>query len=178
MGKFVYFIKPVGMAGPIKIGCSSRPSERAYMMTLFSPVKLEVALKIPWSFDLEKNIHLCFADCHSHGEWFHPIPRLLKAIDDMAMGVPTELAIDLSSKKAKSIRNKQVWPPLSRQKMSVLHKVRGACNKIGVSYFRAPSKIRHIMDISEARMLSKHEIMVIDSFRDDPVEWVKRNENS
>jgi hypothetical protein len=94
----VYFLKPVGMDGPIKIGCGFEPRERLGAYTAWSPYPLEIILTIPGSLDLERNIQDCFLDCHSHSEWFHASPRLLAAIADMQAGVRPEEAIDLSKR--------------------------------------------------------------------------------
>ena len=78
---FVYFVKPVDATGPIKIGVSGRPKERLSKLLDWSPVALEVVWTIPGNHQLERNIHECFADLHSHKEWFHAAPRLLEAIE-------------------------------------------------------------------------------------------------
>lgn len=97
--KIVYFIRQVGGVGPIKIGCAYDARERLRYLMEWSPVRLEVILTIPGELALEKNLHNCFADAHSHSEWFHPVPRLLNAIADMQDGVPVSEAVDLSDKR-------------------------------------------------------------------------------
>lgn len=93
----VYFMRPVGMEGPIKIGYSRHARSRLAALSNWSPVPLEIVLVIDGTSALEKNIHDCFADSHSHREWFHASPRLLAAIEAMKSGVPVEQAIDLSA---------------------------------------------------------------------------------
>ena len=68
MNTFVYFLKPVRKKGPIKIGCSFRPVSRLTAMMSWSPYKLEIVAQIEGDFVLERKIHNCFADSHSHGE--------------------------------------------------------------------------------------------------------------
>lgn len=92
----VYFIRPVGLPGPIKIGCSSGPEFRVEAIQTWSPMKLELAAMVDGDFDLERQLHNCFADLHFHGEWFHAAPRLLAALDSIAAGVPVEIAVDLT----------------------------------------------------------------------------------
>jgi hypothetical protein len=94
--KFIYFIKPVGMSGPIKIGCSMRPLNRLMEMAIWSPLKLELLHQQIGSHELERNIQMCFADYHSHLEWFRAGPRLTRAISKLQAGVPIAEAIDLS----------------------------------------------------------------------------------
>lgn len=105
LAKQIYFMRPVGWTGPIKIGCSIYPEKRVREMMMWSPVELEIILEIPGNHDLERNIHSCFVDAHSHNEWFHPTPRLLGAIAAMKSGTPVEQAIDLSARQG-SIRSK------------------------------------------------------------------------
>jgi len=45
-GHYVYFIKPVGASGPVKIGHSHIPFERLNTQMNWSPVKLEM---ITWA---------------------------------------------------------------------------------------------------------------------------------
>lgn len=94
--QFVYFIKPVGMDGPIKIGCSWKPVDRLQSLACWSPYPLEIAATVDGGFSLEWNIQNCFADSHSHHEWFHATPRLLAAVEALKAGVPVHEAIDLN----------------------------------------------------------------------------------
>lgn len=120
MNRFIYFIKPVGMPGPIKIGCSIIPAKRLMELSVWSPFELELVATALGGLDLERNIHDCFADAHSHREWFHPVPRLLKAIEQIKAGVGIADAIDLDAREG-SIRAKARRTPWSagrRQYMS------------------------------------------------------------
>lgn len=94
--KHIYLMKPVGMAGPIKIGCSQFVGNRLAAIGTWSPFPLEIIYSAPGEHTLERNLHKCFADLHSHHEWFHPGARLLKAVEKLLAGVPIEEAIDLS----------------------------------------------------------------------------------
>lgn len=95
MTRLVYFVKPVGMAGPIKIGRTYLPiATRLSQMASNSPLSLELIHVV--ASDKEHAIHCHFADAHSHGEWFHPIPRLLAAIEALKAGKAVEDAIDLA----------------------------------------------------------------------------------
>src|SRR3546814_12747101 len=40
--KRVYFIRPIGQAGPVKIGCSVGPNKRRPELETWSPVPLEI----------------------------------------------------------------------------------------------------------------------------------------
>lgn len=93
----VYFIKPVGANGPIKIGVSHHPKARLGQFCAWSPVPLELVLAIPGSMALERRIHRHFADAHSHREWFHATPRLLQFIHDLKTGFDVSTMIDMQA---------------------------------------------------------------------------------
>lgn len=76
----VYFIKPCGLDGPIKIGASKRPAIRVIDLAAWSPWPLELIGAIEGTTADERFLHRCFADCHSHREWFHSTPVLREAI--------------------------------------------------------------------------------------------------
>lgn len=68
--QFVYFLRPVGEAGPVKIGCSDYPEGRLKSYLSWSPVQLEIIATTPGDLTLEARLHTLFADTHRHGEWF------------------------------------------------------------------------------------------------------------
>jgi hypothetical protein len=79
-GQRVYFIKPVGLGGPIKIGSALDVEERLSFLSRWSPLPLELIGSICGSRSDEAYIHSCFADLHTHGEWFSAEPRLVTAL--------------------------------------------------------------------------------------------------
>lgn len=91
----IYFIRPVGMDGPIKIGCTMSLDYRIDTLETWSPFKLEVIALLDGDTYLERNIHECFSDFHSHKEWFHPGERLLDFIEKIRDGVPAHEATNL-----------------------------------------------------------------------------------
>lgn len=78
--RYVYFIKPIGMEGPIKIGCSDAPLKRLADLAAWSPWPLEVIGSVPGGLKDEGFIHGCFKDSHSHHEWFRSSQKLRDAI--------------------------------------------------------------------------------------------------
>lgn len=82
-GSRVYFIKPIGMAGPIKIGCSLLPEKRLAELTVWSPFPLEVIGSVPGQIQDEQFLHQCFSEFHAHREWFHAAPELTAAISQI-----------------------------------------------------------------------------------------------
>jgi len=97
----IYFLRPAGEDGPIKIGCSFDPYIRLGQYVSWSPYPLEIILTIPGTMALEKNIHECFCDTHSHGEWFHASPRLLEAIEGLKAGKPIHEVVDLANRRGR-----------------------------------------------------------------------------
>lgn len=78
--KRVYFIKPVGMDGPIKIGCSQSPQLRREALDNWSPFALEIVAEIEGGFDLERRFHALFVETHQRREWFGWSKRLAATI--------------------------------------------------------------------------------------------------
>jgi len=95
-GKFIYFIRVLRDDGPVKIGCSIYPMNRLVSLTTWCPYPLEIAATVPGDFEVERKVQNCFADLHTHREWFLPDPRLLAAIDRLKAGAALEDAIDLT----------------------------------------------------------------------------------
>lgn len=76
----VYFIKPVGMDGPIKIGCSVSPDNRRQTLEEWSPFPLELVAEISGDMMLEARFHGYFRGEALRREWFNASPRLLETI--------------------------------------------------------------------------------------------------
>lgn len=68
----VYFIKPVGMDGPIKVGCSQSPANRRDALDNWSPFALEIIAEIDGDTRLERRFHHFFLASHDRREWFKP----------------------------------------------------------------------------------------------------------
>lgn len=77
----VYFVKPIGLKGPIKIGYSDKPEERLRNMQGSSPWPLRMIGRVPGTIDDERFLHRCFPHLHSHGEWFRWSADLDAAIE-------------------------------------------------------------------------------------------------
>lgn len=93
----VYFIRPVDMDGPIKIGCSAIPKNRLDALMPWSPLPLEIAATVEGDFRLERRIHGLFAANHSHREWFRATAALSELIEKLAAGVPIATLIDMEA---------------------------------------------------------------------------------
>lgn len=79
----VYFARPVGMRGPIKIGISQNPYARCKNGESWSPFPLEIFGTVPGRWLDEQFLHECLAEHHSHGEWFHPSPFVIEAVQSV-----------------------------------------------------------------------------------------------
>lgn len=66
----VYFIKPIGQLGPVKIGFTDHLAKRARCVAVQSPLLLEVVCSAPGGQAEERLLHERFAGQHMHGEWF------------------------------------------------------------------------------------------------------------
>jgi hypothetical protein len=96
----VYFIRPIGQDGPIKVGHSIQVPLRLQEYNKWSPIELEVAamLPIPSAFDdwgfvssstcvrFERRFHLRYEAHRLHHEWFAVHPTILADIDNINAG--------------------------------------------------------------------------------------------
>lgn len=103
----VYFIKPVGMDGPIKIGCSILPEKRLQELTVWSPFPLEVIGSVLGQIADEQFLHRCFADCHSHREWFYSTPALRETITKILASSIEEVRGSLSPRGSIRVKSRR-----------------------------------------------------------------------
>ena len=89
----VYFARPIGMPGPIKIGCTTNIETRLSSLSTWSPFPLELILTIPGDAKLEGAIHDRFAGDHLHREWFSPSDGLLAFIRRVISGEGVEAVL-------------------------------------------------------------------------------------
>lgn len=83
---FVYFLRPIGAEGPVKIGYSNNPESRLKEYLHWSPMPLYVAATIPGGRELEARFHQYFADSWTHHEWFRASAALSLVIDAINAG--------------------------------------------------------------------------------------------
>lgn len=84
--KRVYFIKPIGMDGPVKIGTSESPVRRCGALAAWSPFPLEIAAQVEGGEVIEARFHRLFIDSHERLEWFSWTPELQSIIDHINNG--------------------------------------------------------------------------------------------
>lgn len=85
---YVYFAKPVGQSGPIKIGFSKSPQSRIQDLLLWSPIDLELICVVSGEAWWERRAHCYFAESHWRSEWFHSSQKLINAIERLRNGGP------------------------------------------------------------------------------------------
>lgn len=86
MTGMVYFVRPVGLSGPIKIGHSIDVPGRIQTLSAWAPFELELVAKIEGGTVRERQFHALLREHHSHREWFHPHPEVLAVVDAVAGG--------------------------------------------------------------------------------------------
>lgn len=77
----VYFIRPIGQAGPVKIGCSIKTKRRFAEVIMWSPIPLEIAATVPGGFAEEARISCRFKQHRSHGEWYAPAVEVVAFVE-------------------------------------------------------------------------------------------------
>lgn len=107
--KFIYFIRPTGAVGPIKIGCTRFPDYRLDDLCRWSPVPLELITFGVGNFLLERHLHDRFDHCRSHKEWFDPTPELLAAIEMVKSGESIESAFRVTRRARKATPSALVY---------------------------------------------------------------------
>lgn len=79
--RFIYFVKPVAMDGPVKIGCTVEPKERLAALLVWCPFELEILATAPGGYAEEKRLHQMFAADLLRAEWFRTTRELLAVIE-------------------------------------------------------------------------------------------------
>lgn len=110
--KFVYFIRPVGMDGPIKIGCAMDLDRRFNELEASSPYPLEVAAVVDGGIGLERKLHEYFRAIRSHREWFYPASDLLALVEEIRRGAKIEDVIPLDRIKIPRVGGPRMKPAL------------------------------------------------------------------
>jgi hypothetical protein len=175
----VYFAKPIGMDGPIKIGCSTMPTTRLLTLMSWCPFPLELLAVIKGGYRMEADIHDCFAEAHRHNEWFDPSPDLVRAIERLKAGEPVEAVIPLGTKQgAMSAQrhrvNRHSRTPETRRKMSYSLRMSHVSRRLYKDNMCAPEDVALIMDAwtsyrnPERRIPTPEEFARLDEFLASP----------
>lgn len=95
--KEIYFLRPVGKQGPVKIGFAICAAHRLQVCQAWSPVPLEVAATLAVAGDdhsrrrhhalaIERRFHLKYAAHRLHHEWFAANAALSADIESIRLG--------------------------------------------------------------------------------------------
>lgn len=174
----IYFIKPVGMDGPIKIGYSKKPEIRLLALSSWSPFTLEIIGTTPGGSQDENFLHRRFADLHTHREWFRSSPLLREVIARILAGEEIRKAC-VAIPIAGSIRNQKKRRPTPERQLFINYgaKIRAAVPRSGQKgcYYAHPS-ITEIMENWRGDYASRkpvepgiEQIALLDAFLADPL---------
>lgn len=137
----VYFIRPIGMDGPVKIGLSAEPIKRLKQLMVWSPFPLEIAAAFPGNGEDEAAVQGMFSAFRSHGEWFAPNPGLLTFIENIQNGV----AVDKASPEYRTAKSgMRVASGVKSHLTKRVNTAEKACARCGVSVIR-PDHIRQAL---------------------------------
>lgn len=135
----VYFVRPVGSEGPVKIGCSLLPENRLAALAVWSPVPLEIVALLEGDESLERRFHASFREDWSHGEWFKASERLSETIKAIATGSFDVDALPIGV-RLPTKRQGTGWTEFSRLSASMNRRL-AAVGKRGV---QVPETVRRI----------------------------------
>ena len=149
---FIYFIRPVGMDGPIKIGHSIEPLNRLNAFSTWSPFPLEIIGSVPGAMADETFLHQCFSDLHTHREWFLSNPALRRSIQTI-LSAGTVDAVRKTLVPKNGIKNRSRRPRTPEAKLQTSYKMRvdWATRKLRGNtpptevYYLAPSDVSEII---------------------------------
>lgn len=92
----IYFVRPVGAPGPIKIGSSTTPKNRLNFLLNWSPVDLELVCAAPGIRGVERAIKLRFGDHYIRNEWYEPCAGIVAILEEVQQTgrLPSDLAAE------------------------------------------------------------------------------------
>lgn len=151
---FVYFIKPIGMDGPIKIGCSDKPGDRRATLETWSPLPLEVVAQIKGDFELERRFHTMFVADHQRREWFTVTDALLAVIASINAGTFDEDVLPPMGKRLRSALPSRNWSPEKRREVSFMHRINHKERKTG---FQCPVSCRGMIERGDTEIIAAVE---------------------
>jgi hypothetical protein len=156
----VYFIRPIGMKGPVKIGCSVSPDGRRTTLEKWSPFPLEIVAQFDGCMDDERRVHSLFWEQHQRGEWFEWSPELQALIGSINAG-----AFNIDALPATKIlpkpRKCKPWSQEQRLRASYVHRLNHIRLKKG---FHLPDRL----DGWERRLNDPAIRKALDEFVSDP----------
>jgi hypothetical protein len=83
VGTYVYFVQ-AGKDGPVKIGWTKHAAVRMRYMQTGNPERLHLLCAVPGGRWLERTFHRAFADHRIDGEWYSPVPVLMRLVEELS----------------------------------------------------------------------------------------------
>jgi Meiotically up-regulated gene 113 len=133
VGKRVYFMRPCGTEGPIKIGCSKDCDTRLRSVEIWSPVILELVATVPGEHREENILHQMFGEDRLHGEWFKHSPKLQSLIDYVVKAgklPPLDYSLSPYASKRPSAMKRRADPKETTSKSQMTARVRRAERRV------------------------------------------------
>lgn len=119
----VYFVKPIGMDGPIKVGFSIEPLTRLSSFSTWSPFPLEIIGMVAGDLADETFLHQCFSHLHTHREWFLSSKELRQTIQTILAAGTVDVVRDILIPKD-GIKNRSRGPRSPEVKLRTSYKMR------------------------------------------------------
>lgn len=164
-GCYVYFIRPVGMRGPIKVGSSQSPEGRRGTLATWSPFPLEIIAQIEGNSLLERRFHAYFKDTYERREWFGWSPLFDETVAAINAGTFDIAALPDPARIGKIHFRRKRWSTESRTAASYIHRLRHARNKYGL----LPRETEDEPVWKWVRDGNEQQLRLLDQFLADPV---------
>lgn len=108
----IYFVRPKGQSGPIKIGLADDAHRRLRALEANSPMRLELIATFDGGKDVECRFHEHFLPQQAHYEWFHWSSELQGMIDEIRAGAFDVACLKEAETPAPTQRGKpSFWSP-------------------------------------------------------------------
>ena len=182
MTGFVYFIRPVGAEGPIKIGFSQSPVNRLSTLMAWSPFPLEIITAFEGCLSVETAIHNRFGHLHSHKEWFAVNHELLDFIEKIKGGTDWRKATDFKiySPIKRNPVGRAAANQAQREVFSLQQRVWWARKKAGGDCFVPSSVGQALMDLARhakrTNEVDEQRKAIVDWFLESPIERAETRE--
>jgi hypothetical protein len=135
----IYFVRPIGAYGPVKIGIANDVQQRLNILTAQSPLLLEIAAAMEGGKEIECRLHERFISQQSHYEWFHWSPDLQEVIDAINDGSFDAASLPEARGTAPTQRGKKsLWAP---ERRAWLAKPTNVSRGVFVPVFAAPGSL-------------------------------------
>lgn len=175
MTGYVYFLRPVGQPGPIKVGHSAHPPSRLDAFQTWSPVPLELVSQFSATQTVERQVHDRFAKWHLHGEWFHPVEDLIALAEGVRDGKKVADLVDLSIKTGRIRRRPNPRSELAKIVGNFKTRIGRAqqfATDVRGKYVRLPEDVSAILNsaggyMQAYRALTPAEVETLEAFISD-----------